>query len=98
MICVYFSSRLIVFYNSQEAINWNEDTFKYSGCFVYHFKKKLTPKTLQKPPKNLKTQKTQKLKFFKICRVGYRWKAMVQENSFKYYFFKSALLKRKQVK
>ena len=50
-----------------------------------------------KPPKNaLKTP--QKLKFFKICRVGYRWKAMVQENSFKYYFFKSALLKRKQVK
>ena len=34
MICVYFLSRLMVLYNSQEAINWNEDTAKYSGYFA----------------------------------------------------------------
>ena len=70
MICVYFSSRLIVFYNSQEAINWNEDTFKYSGCFVYHFKKKLTPKTLQKPPKKPKNPENPKIKIFQNMSCG----------------------------
>ena len=45
-----------------------------------------------------KSPKTQKIKNFQNMSWGYRWKAMVQENSFKYYFFKSALLKRKQVK
>ena len=72
MIFVYFLCRLIVFYNRQEAINWNEDTFKYSGCFVYHFKKKLTPKTLQNPPKKPKNPENPKIKFFQnmSCAVS----------------------------
>ena len=34
----------------------------------------------------LKAQKPKKLKIFKICRVGYRCKDMVQGSSFKYIF------------
>ena len=34
----------------------------------------------------LKAQKPKKLKIFKICRMGYRCKAMVQGSSFKYIF------------
>ena len=62
--CV-FKSRLTVFYKTQEAKNWHEDTSRYGGCRVADFKKIWSHKPPEKPQKHPKN--TPKIKQYDIC-------------------------------
>ena len=62
--CV-FKSRLIVFFNTEEAKNWQECTSRYGGCCAANFKifwSHKPPENPQKHPKN-----TPKIKQYDIC-------------------------------